>query len=112
MLRIGVLGAGHLGKFHLNNWKEIVKNLFDRIRSSGLYDKIDEVRYGFLGNPDCLKDEIFKDPKFHNILWSSDINLRETVTLNKLWYAVKEEESKLIFIFISKYIFYNLKLSQ
>lgn len=23
MLRIGVFGAGHLGKFHLNNWKEI-----------------------------------------------------------------------------------------
>lgn len=23
MLRIGVIGTGHLGKFHLNNWKEI-----------------------------------------------------------------------------------------
>lgn len=23
MLKIGVIGAGHLGKFHLNNWKEI-----------------------------------------------------------------------------------------
>jgi predicted dehydrogenase len=23
MLRIGVFGVGHLGKFHLNNWKEI-----------------------------------------------------------------------------------------
>ncbi|MFZ1530410.1 MAG: Gfo/Idh/MocA family oxidoreductase [Ferruginibacter sp.] len=23
MLRIGILGVGHLGKFHLNNWKEI-----------------------------------------------------------------------------------------
>ena len=23
MIRIGVFGAGHLGKFHLNNWKEI-----------------------------------------------------------------------------------------
>lgn len=24
MLRVGVFGVGHLGKFHLNNWKEIV----------------------------------------------------------------------------------------
>jgi hypothetical protein len=23
MLKIGILGVGHLGKFHLNNWKEI-----------------------------------------------------------------------------------------
>lgn len=23
MLKVGVIGAGHLGKFHLNNWKEI-----------------------------------------------------------------------------------------
>ena len=23
MLRIGVVGVGHLGKFHLNNWKDI-----------------------------------------------------------------------------------------
>ena len=23
MLRIGVFGVGHLGKFHLNNWKDI-----------------------------------------------------------------------------------------
>ena len=23
MLKIGIFGAGHLGKFHLNNWKEI-----------------------------------------------------------------------------------------
>ena len=23
MLRIGVFGVGHLGKYHLNNWQEI-----------------------------------------------------------------------------------------
>ena len=23
MLKVGVFGVGHLGKFHLNNWKEI-----------------------------------------------------------------------------------------
>ncbi len=33
MLRIGVLGAGHLGKFHLNNWKEI-----EGIELTGFYD--------------------------------------------------------------------------
>ena len=33
MLKIGVLGAGHLGKFHLNNWKDI-----SGIELVGFYD--------------------------------------------------------------------------
>lgn len=33
MLKIGVFGAGHLGKFHLNNWKEI-----EGIELTGFYD--------------------------------------------------------------------------
>ncbi|HTB53111.1 MAG TPA: Gfo/Idh/MocA family oxidoreductase [Ferruginibacter sp.] len=37
MLKVGVLGVGHLGKFHLNNWKEI-KN----IELVGFYDPNDE----------------------------------------------------------------------
>lgn len=36
MLRIGVLGVGHLGKFHLNNWKEI-----SGIELAGFYDPND-----------------------------------------------------------------------
>lgn len=37
MLRIGVFGAGHLGKFHLNNWKEIPD-----IDLVGFYDPDDD----------------------------------------------------------------------
>jgi predicted dehydrogenase len=37
MLKIGVLGVGHLGKFHLNNWKEI-----KGIELVGFYDPNDE----------------------------------------------------------------------
>jgi predicted dehydrogenase len=36
MLKIGVLGTGHLGKFHLNNWKEI-----PGIELVGFYDPDD-----------------------------------------------------------------------
>lgn len=38
MLTIGVFGVGHLGKFHLNNWKEI-----SGIAIAGFYDPSDEV---------------------------------------------------------------------
>lgn len=37
MLKVGVLGVGHLGKYHLNNWKEI-----DNAKLIGFYDPSDE----------------------------------------------------------------------
>ena len=37
MLRIGVLGVGHLGKFHLNNWQEI-----ENVVIAGFYDPDDK----------------------------------------------------------------------
>ena len=38
MLKIGVFGVGHLGKFHLNNWKEI-----EGIKLVGFYDPSDAI---------------------------------------------------------------------
>jgi predicted dehydrogenase len=38
MLKVGVFGAGHLGKFHLNNWKEI-----KAAELVGFYDPNDDV---------------------------------------------------------------------
>ncbi len=37
MLRIGIIGVGHLGKFHLNNWKEIAET-----EIVGFYDPDDD----------------------------------------------------------------------
>jgi predicted dehydrogenase len=38
MLKVGVFGVGHLGKFHLNNWKEIPE-----VELVGFYDPDDDV---------------------------------------------------------------------
>lgn len=38
MLKLGVFGVGHLGKFHLNNWKEI-----DGVELVGFYDPNDDI---------------------------------------------------------------------
>jgi predicted dehydrogenase len=37
MLKIGIIGTGHLGKFHLNNWKEI-----EGITLVGFFDPNDD----------------------------------------------------------------------
>jgi predicted dehydrogenase len=41
MLKIGVFGVGHLGKYHLNSWKEI-----KGIELVGFYDPSDEIAAG------------------------------------------------------------------
>jgi predicted dehydrogenase len=38
MLKVGVFGVGHLGKFHLNNWKEITG-----VQLIGFFDPSDEI---------------------------------------------------------------------
>ena len=38
MLKIGVFGTGHLGKFHLNNWKEI-----QDVQLTGFFDPNDSI---------------------------------------------------------------------
>src|SRR5580765_1745742 len=38
MLKVGVFGTGHLGKFHLNNWKEI-----KTVNLVGFYDPDDSI---------------------------------------------------------------------
>jgi predicted dehydrogenase len=37
MLKVGVFGVGHLGKFHLNNWKEI-----EGVKLVGFFDPNNE----------------------------------------------------------------------
>jgi hypothetical protein len=76
----------------IGHWEIVVKRLLDRIKSSGLYDKIDELRFSLLGDYAHLSNDLLQDPKYKNVLWSSDLKLYEACTLNKIWYASREEE--------------------
>ena len=61
MLKVGVFGVGHLGKFHLNNWNEI-----PGVEITGFYDPDDTNANEVIGkyklkrfvNPDDLLDHI------------------------------------------------------
>lgn len=55
MLKVGVFGVGHLGKFHLNNWKEIkVAELV------GFYDPNDEIAHEVI---EKYKIDRYSDPE-------------------------------------------------
>lgn len=43
MLKVGIFGTGHLGKFHLNNWKEI-----EDIKLAGFFDPDDNTAQGII----------------------------------------------------------------
>jgi hypothetical protein len=76
----------------IGHWEIVVKRLLDRIKSSGLYDKIDELRFSLLGDYTHLSNNLLQDPKYKNVLWSTDLKLYEACTLNKIWYAAQEEK--------------------
>jgi predicted dehydrogenase len=54
MLKVAVFGAGHLGKFHLNNWK-----LIPEVEVVGFYDPNDEIAAGIV---EKYKIKRFSDP--------------------------------------------------
>src|SRR6476661_392524 len=53
MLRVGVFGTGHLGKFHLNNWKEI-----PGVEIAGFFDPNNETAEAIINT--------YGIPRFHN----------------------------------------------
>ena len=63
----------------INNWQTIVGRLINKIRESGLYDQVLEIRIGILGKNET---HIFDDPKIRIIYQSMDLTLGESVTLN------------------------------
>jgi hypothetical protein len=70
--------------FHIcciNNWKQIFSKLIFKIKNSGLYNIIKEIRCVILGE----YDNSINDPKINIILQSTDINLAEKITINNLF---------------------------
>lgn len=86
MLRLGIFGVGHLGKFHLNNWVEMPD-----VAIIGFYDPNDETaadvieKYGiqrFLHAADLMDKidmaDIVAPTNFHFELCTMAIRKRQT----------------------------------
>jgi hypothetical protein len=69
----------------INNWKEVVGDIFYDIKQSGLYEKIDEIRcFVLTENPDT--DMLFfDDSKIKIIGTSTNLQLYEACSINVLY---------------------------
>ena len=89
--------------FHIcciNNWKQIVSELFHHIKSSGLYESIHQIRCGVLGLGD-QNHELFQDPKVTILFQHDSLDLWEVVTINTLHTYAKEnpeEEFQVLYL--------------
>lgn len=104
MLRIGVFGTGHLGKFHLNNWKEL-----DDVALVGFYDPDDaiarevEEKYGLqrFTNEDDLLDacdavDIVTPTQYHFALCQKAIKKSKHVFVEKPMANTMDEAKDLV----------------
>ncbi len=104
MLRVGVFGVGHLGKFHLNNWKEI-----NDVTLTGFYDPDDATaeavieKYGLkrFDSVDALLDEcdaadIIAPTSFHYNLCKTAITKGKHVFVEKPLANTMDEARELV----------------
>jgi beta-1,4-mannosyl-glycoprotein beta-1,4-N-acetylglucosaminyltransferase len=89
--------------FHIcciNNWLEVVSNLLFKIKQSGLYNKIFEIRCIVLGNYANIEDNknLFQDEKIKIIYNSDDISHYEKSTINILYEHSKLEDFYVLYI--------------
>jgi hypothetical protein len=68
----------------IENWKEIFEEQIDIIKKSGLYNIIEKIKIGILGELFNINDLIFNDEKFEVIYIDKRINLYEIHTINSI----------------------------
>jgi predicted dehydrogenase len=104
MLKVGVFGVGHLGKFHLNNWKEIKK-----AELVGFYDPNDAIaqevtekyQLARFSDPESLMDacdlvDIIAPTPFHFTLCEKAIRKGKHVFVEKPLANTMDEAKELV----------------
>jgi predicted dehydrogenase len=104
MLKIGVYGVGHLGKFHLNNWKEIPD-----VEIVGFYDPNDDIakevseKYQIVRflDPDALMDacdaiDVVTPTNYHFLWCEKAIKKGKHVFVEKPLANTMEEARQLV----------------
>ncbi len=85
--------------FHVccvNHYVYVFKNIMDKIKMSGLYDDITEIRCGVLGYN--YEPELFNDPKIVIRGTNPDIFLWEVFTINLLYEDAQKEDFNVLYL--------------
>ena len=68
----------------IGQWKPVMERMLFKLKNSGLYSILSEIRCTILGEPSNLSDPIFQDSKIKIRFHSSDISLYERQGLNMM----------------------------
>ncbi len=85
--------------FHIcciNNWRDVVQKLFNKIHESALYDKIDEIRCVVLGKD--YDDTIFQDPKIKIVYKDDDASVYEFKIMEIIYQDSQKEDFNMLYI--------------
>jgi len=97
----------------INNWKDIVKHLFANIKSSGLYDIIDEIRCVVLGTNDdvnYINDNYDDDKKKIKIIYQeNNFDLYEFKIMELIYQDSLKEDFNILYIHSKGVKYYGLK---
>jgi predicted dehydrogenase len=104
MFRIGVLGVGHLGKFHLNNWMEIegavVAGFYDPddANAKSVFEKYGIKRFGSVDEllDNCDAVDIIAPTSFHYELAKAAMKKGRHVFVEKPLASTMEEAKELV----------------
>ena len=66
----------------LEDWREIFWDQINTIKESGLYEIVEKINLGIVGNIENLRDDIFNDNKFNILYIDSRVTLYESHTIN------------------------------
>ena len=69
----------------MEEWLTIFNDQINKIKESGLYDKVEKIHLGILGNLKIfIESTVFNDPKFNILYIDSKVELYEIHTINHL----------------------------
>jgi recombinational DNA repair protein RecR len=70
----------------INNWRDVLSEMFTAIRACGLWNIASEIRCSVLGDLYNLRDVLFLDPdnKIRVVFWSDNVKLYETPIVNRI----------------------------